>query len=661
MPTRVYASLAFTICAMVFMVFVLIMYTSKKRYRKIENNIFLFMLILTSILLISEVVYVLAIDHYFPTLQNVFEYGKENFRYFFDINKLDGSNSISTYFNNTLVIPKGILNIICRNYLILSALWVVSLIAYVWTLAAKYKNKVLSKKNIILIFATSFLLFATSIFISFQADLVIEKQVLTGMYVFGGDAVTSLYAIAFIVSVFISVGLLKSGKSIPSDQKIPIYFSFLIFIITTILQLIFNFDINDLTYIFAFIMTTLYFTIESQDYQLIDELKTKKEEAEIADKQKTAFLSNMSHEIRTPLNTILGFSESLLSEKKLTKEMVIRDVKSIYDASDVLLELINNILDISRIESGKEELEIKEYELKNLVFEINSFVSSKINKESLSFNIQVDNNLPKKYNGDYVKIYKVLISIILNAIKYTGYGNINLNITGSDLKDNRYNLNFTISNTGHAMKLETFDVDFSDFVSLKGEKQPTIDSTMLGIIVSKRLIAMMNGKIEFVNKPGEGTKYIINLPMEVTNYEKIGSIFDTTFEEEKESTLDLTGKKVLIVDDNDINIKLATRLLSSYNFVIDSVTSGKDAIDKVKNEKYDIIFLDHMMPEMDGVETLSRLKSSGYFVPPVIALTANNYTGLKDKYVSLGFTDYLSKPINIKELNKIINNVFNTK
>ena len=410
-------------------------------------------------------------------------------------------------------------------------------------------------------------------------------------------------------------------------------------------------------------MTTLYLTIESQDYQLVDELKRKKDEAEEADRQKTIFLSNMSHEIRTPLNTILGFSESLLSEKELNHEMVINDTKLISDASYTLLDLINNILDISRLESGKEKLEQKEYGLQDLIIELNALMKSQKKDNVLKFNISIDGELPSKYVGDYVKVQKIISAIIKNAKKYTSYGQINLDITGSETTQNNYELKFTVSNTGHAMKEEDFNKEFSDFVELGKGTQDTIDSVALGLIVAKRYLAMLGGEVKFLNETGHGTRYEITFSQEVADYTKVGNVYNIQDKLSlgNDSMIDCSGKRALVVDDNALNIKLAEKLLQPYNFNVATASSGNEAIEKVKNNRFDIIFLDHMMPEMDGVETLKVLKESGYFVPPTIALTANSFTGLKEKYLQDGFTDYLAKPINVRELNRIIHDVFDNK
>ncbi len=623
MEYNLFPSIGFTICALVFCILVGIMFLSKKKFKDLANNIYAFMLVLTIILLFIEIfcAYTMSIRDQIPLLNEI----------------------------------------LCRGYILGSIIWVICLIIYIWNLSDENKDKRNNKKTSIVLTILSFIFIVTLFTISCMSKITYIGGN-NDLYVIGGDAVNVIYVACFALILMIILAMIKSRTKFPREQKLPIYFVFVLFSVITLIQIITGYDFNDLTFIFAFCVVALYFTIESQDKRLLKELEKSKEEAEIADKAKTEFLSNMSHEIRTPMNTILGFSESLLAEKELTEEIVKRDSLSIRDASISLLDLINNILDISRIESGKETIEEKEYLLQNLIFEVNSVISSKINKYVLEFDIKINQDIPSKYYGDYSKIYKVIVCTLVNAIKYTNYGKVALSVDGKK-QDDYFEFSFIVSNTGHAMKTEDFEKDFNDFVKLGNSSQNNIDSVTLGILIAKRLIIMLGGDIKFINEAGKGTQYHINVKQKIVDSEKIGNIFETK-DSESSSTSNLInceGKKVLIVDDNKINIKLASRLLESYNFEIDSATSGKECIEKVEHAKYDIIFLDHMMPEMDGVTTMKILKDSGYYVPPVIALTANSFTGLREKYISDGFSDYLSKPINFKELNKLINNYFDKR
>ncbi len=248
----------------------------------------------------------------------------------------------------------------------------------------------------------------------------------------------------------------------------------------------------------------------------------------------------------------------------------------------------------------------------------------------------------------------------MNAIEYTNYGEVKLTVGGQLEDENVLNFEFIVSNTGHAMLAENFEKNFEDFVKLENASQNNVDSIKLGLIIAKQLINMLGGTIEFKNEKGKGTRYIINIKQKIVNPEKIGNIFSSK-ESEISSSKDLvncTGKKVLIVDDGDVNIRIASKYLEQYNFTIETSNNGKDCIEMVKSNQYDIIFLDHMMPGMDGVATIKALYATGYKLPPIIALTANSYKGIENEYVSQGFSGYLQKPIDFKELNKIINSIF---
>ena len=418
----------------------------------------------------------------------------------------------------------------------------------------------------------------------------------------------------------------------------------------TIEFIFFDYRVNYIYFVFCFLHMGMFFTIESQDKRLLTQVENGRKEAEIANKAKTEFLSNISHEIRTPMNTILGFSQALLEENKLTEDIVKRDAVNIREASANLLELINNILDISRIESGKEIIDTKDYKLEDLLMEVNSIIFSKISKDVLEFKINVDPNIPTMYNGDSNKLYKILINVLLNAITHTKFGSVSLDVGGAYVGDS-FKLSFVISNNGHEMTEAEFNKSFEDFAEGTSTNS-AVDSVKLGLIVAKRLIEIVDGTIDFKNEKGKGTRYIISIDQKVIDDMRIGNLFiENKFSDGK--VYDFSNKRVLVVDDNKINLKLAERLLSQFNMNIKTAENGKECIDLVKDNSYDIILLDHMMPELDGVATVHILRESG-ITTPVIALTANSYTGSKDNYIKEGFTDYLAKPIRYKDLYRLL-------
>lgn len=466
-----------------------------------------------------------------------------------------------------------------------------------------------------------------------------------------GPGMYPIYILSLMGAIASVIMIWKYKKTNPKELTVPVaYFSVVFLFFSIIVFVVFEYRFNMIYIMYVFLINALFFTVESQDTKLLAQAEESRREAEIANKAKSDFLSSISHEIRTPMNTILGFSQALLEEKNLTQDLVKHDVKDIKQASGDLLELINNILDISRIESGKETLESKEYRIEDLLMEINSVTSAKVSRDVLDFKINVDGNIPTKFKGDSDKIYKILVNTLANAISHTKFGSVSLDVGGAYVGEN-YKLSLIVANTGHEMTEAEFNRSFEDF-SEEGASIGT-DSVKLGLIVAKRLVDIMGGTIDFRNEKGKGTRYLISLDQAVVDDMKVGAIsFDNSGVVERKP-LDLSGKKVLVVDDNIVNIKLATRLLEQFNLEVNSCFNGRDCIDLIKKNHYDVLFLDHMMPDLDGIATVHILRDDGCTIP-IIALTANSYSGSRDRYISEGFTDYLAKPFKYKDLHKIL-------
>lgn len=383
-----------------------------------------------------------------------------------------------------------------------------------------------------------------------------------------GPGMYPIYILSLMGAIASVIMIWKYKKTNPKELTVPVaYFSVVFLFFSIIVFVVFEYRFNMIYIMYVFLINALFFTVESQDTKLLAQAEESRREAEIANKAKSDFLSSISHEIRTPMNTILGFSQALLEEKNLTQDLVKHDVKDIKQASGDLLELINNILDISRIESGKETLESKEYRIEDLLMEINSVTSAKVSRDVLDFKINVDGNIPTKFKGDSDKIYKILVNTLANAISHTKFGSVSLDVGGAYVGEN-YKLSLIVANTGHEMTEAEFNRSFEDF-SEEGASIGT-DSVKLGLIVAKRLVDIMGGTIDFRNEKGKGTRYLISLDQAVVDDMKVGAIsFDNSGVVERKP-LDLSGKKVLVVDDNIVNIKLATRLLEQFSLEVNS-------------------------------------------------------------------------------------------
>ena len=407
----------------------------------------------------------------------------------------------------------------------------------------------------------------------------------------------------------------------------------------------------------------LYFIIENPDIHLVNEIESLKTDIDKSNRSKTDFLSNMSHEIRTPMNAIVGFSDSLLNSSEFNEEAARNDIQSIATAGTNLVDIINNILDISKIESGNDTLVNKECSLDKIVKDLSSVIESRLGNSPVKLHIDMDEQIPSKVYGDATKIYQVLLNIANNAVKYTEVGKIRISMISEKTGFDTILLHVKISDTGYGIKKEDFGKLFEKFSRLDSAVSNEIEGTGLGLVITKRFVDLMGGKIWFESEYEVGTTFFVDLPLKVIDPTPIGNVSQTTVSARVKDFLDCTDFTALVVDDSALNLKVAERLLKKYNFSVDTATSGKDCVYKFKyGNHYDIIFLDHMMPEMDGIETVRILRRlDDYEIPPIIALTANVMNGMGEKYLSEGFDGYLPMPIDTLELDRIIHKFFGDK
>ena len=448
--------------------------------------------------------------------------------------------------------------------------------------------------------------------------------------------------IAFIFLIILNIRYLLRNKD-NIKKSIPFFVLIILFGIGLLLRLHYPEIITE-TYCVAFALLVMYFTIENPDVKLLNQVETARDKAEKANAAKTDFLSSMSHEIRTPLNAIVGFSQAI--QEETTIEAAKQDAKDIILASQNLLEIVNGILDISKIEANKMEISNTKYNIKTESENLYKLIKPRIGEKPIEFVMNIAPDVPTTLYGDKGKVKEIMTNLLTNAVKYTEQGEINLEISCINKNDNS-TIIISVEDTGRGIKPEKIDKLFTKFERLDEDRNTTLEGTGLGLAITKRLVEMMNGKIIVQSVFGSGSKFTVYLPQKII-YDK-----EIKVDSQKE-VLNLVNKKVLVVDDNDLNLKIADRLLKKYNLQVDTCKSGYECLEKIKDQTYDLIFMDDMMPKMSGTETLHIIQESPTFKTKVIALTANAIEGMKEKYIEEGFNDYLAKPIDNDELEKVL-------
>ena len=634
--------------------------------------------------ILTSIVYLMLVSIIYFSKKRIDNYDNKIYSVILILNILGLTLDAIQYSTIKAGAPELINIILNKIFLVYILTWTSLFCSYILSLAKKDSfSSILNKiKYFILIVGIIFVLFL-------PLEIVHNGNVLY---------TTGLATMVAFICVPLNILLMSISciKNLKTDKKsFKRYVPLLVFLLGGSISTLFQFInpailLTSPTEVFITILT--YFFIENPDVQMLARMELARDQAERANRAKSDFLSSMSHEIRTPLNAIVGFSEDIQSLKDKADPQIVEDANYIMEASGTLLEIVGNILDINKIESNKMEIVPINYHFKEEIEKLAKIDATRIGEKNINFKVEMAEDMPYELYGDKSKVKEIVNNLLTNAMKYTEQGEIVLTCKCINQNDN-CNLIISVKDTGRGIKAENINKLFTKFERLDIEKNTTTEGTGLGLAITKSLVEMMGGKINVQSQFGQGSIFMVQIPQKIikltkplTEKEMLDTASRLQLKAEQNMQVTempvikqeapvqqnivesvpqsfnvqpLSGKKILIVDDNKLNIKVARRALQDFNFEIDECYDGQECLNKVINgNEYDLILMDIMMPNMSGETCLAKLKENPNFKVPVIALTADAVAGAKEKYLSEGFIDYIAKPFSKEQIKEKLDIVF---